>query len=132
MRKENWPRMLEQVVTENINEPFSWGKNDCVCFAKKVLDNIVEDPLFADVEFNYKDEKGAYELLKSMGYENAWELMDDNFEPIDGRFAQRGDIVGHLTSDKSLGVCLIATFVSPSKNGLQFFPMSDAVCAWRI
>jgi len=88
-----------------------------------------------DLVAGYKTERGAMGRIKRAGGESLWHLMDQRMERLESvKLAKRGDLVGHYTEDgESLGICFGDRFVCVDiESGLNFLPMSEAECAWRI
>lgn len=132
MRYDDWPDRLEDYVNVKRNEAFKWGTNDCALFAKGAVEAIKSDAPTKDLVIRYRSQSGAIQWLKDHDAVDLWYFIDTYFTRIDVRQAQRGDLVGHITTDKSLGVCLNGMFATPSDDGILFASMTDAVTAWRI
>lgn len=132
MRYENWPNLLEAYIDSKRNEPFKWGTNDCALFAKGAIEAVLVESSTSDLVIRYRSATGAMKWLVDHEADDLWDYMDKHFERIPVKMAQRGDLIGHITTDKSLGVCLNGMFATPSDNGLMFVSMDDAVTAWRI
>lgn len=132
MRHEDWPNRLEAYVESKRSEPFKWGTNDCALFARGAVESILVESSTSDLVMRYRSAAGAMKWLIDHEAEDLWDFVDKHFERIPVKMAQRGDLVGHMTTDKSIGVCLNGMFATPSDNGLLFASMDDAVTAWRI
>ena len=132
MRHEDWPNRLEAYVESKRSEPFKWGTNDCALFARGAVESILVESSTSDLVMRYRSAAGAMKWLIDHEAEDLWDFVDKHFERIPVKMAQRGDLVGHMTTDKSIGVCLNGMFTTPSDNGLLFASMDDAVTAWRI
>lgn len=133
-RRKDWPERFSEFLVKNADRPFQWGDFDCSQFAIEAEIAITGDSRFWDFHGGYKSKRGAGHRLKRSGYENVWELVDCRLERLDSvKLAQRGDVIGHVTSDgESLGICTGARFAASGPNGIVFCPLSDAVCAWRL
>lgn len=132
MRYENWPNLLEAYIDSKRNEPFKWGTNDCALFAKGAIETVLVESSTSDLVIRYRSATGAMKWLVDHEADDLWDYMDKHFERIPVKMAQRGDLIGHITTDKSLGVCLNGMFATPSDDGLMFVSLDDAVTAWRI
>lgn len=132
MRHEDWPNRLEAYVESKRSEPFKWGTNDCALFARGAVESVLVESSTSDLVMKYRSATGAKKWLLDNDAVDLWDYLDKHFDRIHVRMAQRGDLVGHITTDKSIGLCLNGMFTTPSDNGLLFASMDDAVTAWRI
>lgn len=132
MRHEDWPKRLAEYIEVKRSEPFKWGANDCALFARGAVESIHIDSPTKDLVLKYRSQKGAHKWLVDNESADLWDFIDKHFERIDARIAQRGDLIGHMTTDKSLGVCLGDKFATPSDDGILFASLNDALTAWRV
>ena len=92
------------------------------------------DTRWPDLIGGYKTERGAAGRIKRAGGESLWHLADQRMDRLESvKLAQRGDWIGHYTENgESLGICFGDRFACVDiESGLNFLPMSEAVCAWR-
>jgi len=130
MRYEDWEKRLAEYVESKRLEPFSWGVNDCALFALGALKAIQSDCPMADLKFGYKTQRGAYSYLNKNNASDLWDFVDRYYQRVPIELVQRGDVVAHITEDKSVGICLGAFYCTPSDDGLLF--SNDAEFAWRV
>ena len=130
MRHEDWAERLADYIESKRHEPFKWGANDCALFAKGAVESILTEPL--GIKTNYRSKSGAMRFLIDNEADNLWEFLDNHFQRISVTMVQRGDLVGHMTTDHSVGVCLGSVYATPSDNGLVFADMSEVLAAWRV
>jgi len=133
-RRPDWPERLHALIDENIDTPFQWGDFDCSQFCIQAEQAMYGDTRWSDLIGGYKTERGAAGRIKRAGGESLWHLADQRMDRLESvKLAQRGDWIGHYTeSGESLGICFGDRFVCVDiESGLNFLPMSEAVCAWR-
>jgi len=130
VRYEDWEQRLAEYVELKRNEPFKWGANDCALFALGALKSVKADFPSVDLTFGYKTKLGAYAWLKKQGAEDLWDFVDRYFDRVPIEMVQRGDLVAHITEDRSVGIWLGAFYCTPSDDGLLF--SDSAEFAWRI
>lgn len=128
MRREDWPRRLQDFVRARRAMPFEWGSQDCVCLAA----DWVEDCIGVRIERGWTDAVSAMREIKARGgLRNA---VSDVLGPeIDWRIAQRGDVALIVVDGReSMAVCVGEHALGASEHGALLHPMVDAVCAWRV
>jgi len=130
VRYENWESRLAEYVESKRLEPFKWGANDCALFALGALKAIQADCSLVDLTFGYKTQRGAYGWLRKQDAADLWDFVDRYYDRVPIQMAKRGDIIAHVTEDKSVGICLGAFYCTPSDDGLLF--SSDAEFAWSV
>ena len=130
MRKENWPRLLENFITERKDIPFEWGTNDCWQFSIHAVKEISDKDL--TTLFDYQTPRKAAELMTEHG--GMMSAADKYFgESKSIYLAQRGDVVCLINDGRELlGVCLgqLSAFVAES--GIITQPTLDCEKAWSI
>lgn len=135
MRREDWPQRLDRVINEARTRRFGYGSFDCAILAAAAVDAMTGSNLEQRVASLYADGRSAVSYLRQFsGFCDAvsWELER---LPVAVRGARRGDIVLYVQIDKhgSLGVCLGELCAIPAKpQGLDFRPVVEGRCAWRI
>jgi hypothetical protein len=112
--------------------PFTWGSHDCLTFAGAVVKALTDEDLVKDFPA-YDTEFGAGRILVEYGSVEAL-LTAKLGEPIDAKFAQRGDLVllDLNETGPAASVCVGIVAYGPGLNGLEIVPMSRASKAWRI
>ena len=126
-----WPRALDALVRERMNQPFAWGTNDCALFAADcVLEVTGVDPA-ADVRGTYDSAASAARMLEKAG--GVFGLAQARLGPrIAATLAQVGDVAMVQQDGRDvLAVCMGEHALAPGAGGLVWLPMSAAQCAWR-
>ena len=133
MRYEDWPDRLAAYLEARTFTPFAWGTNDCAVFANNAIAAILKDAPTADLTMRYRSQKGAYKWLLDRDATDLWDFVDKYYVRIPAPMARRGDVVAHMTTDKSVGVCVGQYFATPSDEGIILGSMqTEAIHAWRI
>lgn len=128
MRREDWPRRLQNFIFARRKMPFAWGTNDCVCLAADWLEEATGQAIARD----WHDAASAMRALKERGGMQA-AVTEVLGEPIDWRLAQRGDIVMIRVEDReSLSVCTGEYVLVAAEDGALLHRIDDAVAAWRV
>lgn len=116
------------------NEPFRWGRHDCVQWVLGALRYIFD----ITIEISeYSSEEDAALVLKAHGgLERMAERYADEIHcmEISPPFAQRGDVALVRTDDDcALGICLGDSVALPHRvRGLAHLPCDRIVRAWRM
>jgi hypothetical protein len=133
-RLQGWERRLTGLVEGRRRRAFEWGAHDCGLFAADaVLGTTGVD--FCDGLRDYDSALGAARVLQRHGCANVVDLVIargfiGRQHPLDAR---RGDIVAARGQHGlSLGVVCGSRFATPGADGLLFFPIDQAVRAWRV
>jgi len=134
-RVEDWPARLAAEIELASNRPFVWGSgHDCMGFAGACHRAMTGDSPIDKANGEYDSARGARKALKRYGFENVEEAMASEFEEIEPKLAQRGDMALFETGfGLGLGVCVgpLAALVSES-GGVAYQPMSKALRAWKV
>jgi len=139
-RREDWPERLHACIEAARGVPFGYGpgENHCCLFTMNAVLAMTDRDPMAWFRGKYKDERGAYVALRRFAGGGLAEAMarawaEQGWEEVPTGMAQRGDVVLHDTPDgEALGICIGATFVSVTKDGVTFLPMSGAQRAWKV
>ena len=143
VRKQNWPTILANMISDAYCEPFAWGTHDCCIWSADVIMAMSETSvdLAGSYRGTYHDEAGANAIISAAT--GGGDLEDlivqittaNSFDEISPNEAQRGDLV---LADTSTGPAagIIGPdgregfFVAP--DGLVLIGLSDIRRAWRI
>lgn len=134
MRKDNWPKILEQYISKHKGKPFVRGENDCCTFSGGAADAISDSELVSElrrIAGDYKSDIQAARAILSIG--SIDQHLDKILPSIPVKMAQRGDFVyfdetdslAIVSMDGRRGVC-------PYEGDLRYFPIDEAIKAWRI
>jgi len=130
VRLEDWQRRFANYLISKQNEPFVWGKNDCVLFGAGALESITGVNLYAG-QPKYKTEMGAKKLLKKLG--GIEKLLIDRLGSghRNALLARRGDIVLVKAPLMTVGVVddTGQRIALVYKDGLIRVPLTSA---WRV
>jgi len=133
MKKQGFPEILAEFITERRLLPYVWGSNDCVLFAADWVVAVTDiDPL-GDLRGTWHNEEEAMVALEAQGGLVA--AMDARFPRKQKEFAQRGDIVMlKITADQqpSLAVCVGADAAAPGFEEMLLASMSKARIVWEV
>jgi len=92
MRRRGWELALADVVAMHGDQPFEWGKSDCLTMvADAALAMTGIDPL-ADYRGRYKSARGAKGKMRQAGYADVGEAIASQFGEVAPAMARRGDI----------------------------------------
>lgn len=131
-RKENWPDILAEQIKAAETRPFSFGEHDCLMFAANVVLAMTGKDVAANLRGDYHDERSAIEALRFFGTLHDVAIACFG-EPVDPKFAQRGDVVMLLRDGReSLAICEGARACAPGAQRLEWARMSEALCAWKV
>lgn len=132
MRRQDWPRRLQQFCRERRRMPFAWGTNDCATLAADwVLEATGADPMYG-VRGLWSDARQAMERLAELGgmRQAVTDIMGAEILPT---LAQRGDLVLiEIDGRETLAVCVGDHALGSADAGALLAPMSGAVAAWRV
>jgi len=133
MRPDDWPERLAQFIEANRYTSFDWGTHDCSQFVIKCEIAITGETKFADSIGKYKTAKGAAYHVKRKGFDGLWDFVSSRYTEIERGFANRGDVVGHITPDgQSVGILIGNSIACVGDEGLIFSPISEAHRFWRF
>lgn len=128
-----WDSRLPVFIERRRHMAFAWGRHDCGLFAADAVREITGQDLAAELR-GYKTALGAARALACYGLDDVAQVPAARGlrerAPIDAR---RGDVVSWRgRHGLSLGIVLGDRFAVPGLELLQFFPLDQAVKAWRI
>lgn len=138
MRLENWPTILEEKITEEIESPFTWGVSDCLQFPSNVAAALLDYDLKGKAGahlYPYDSEAGAKDIIDTFFNGDMGNVFDLALERINLKLAGRGDIVIINFSGKT--VCGIVDNTGRraacrSETGVLFVPSKFWTHAWRV
>lgn len=141
MRLPDWEDRLSAFLSEARDEPFAWGRNDCILFGCAAAASMTGEDKAAAYRGEYHDRKGAVAILKRLGKGTLIRTVNGEFERCPPAFARRGDLVWFKGS---VGVCVgaDALFVGEERlakaagvvlrEGLIAVPRREWTKAWRV
>ena len=134
MRAQGWEKALAEYIEKQADQPFVWGQNDCILFASRAADIILERDLLPEIEQygNYDHDKAA-EILEQFGG-NIEGIFDRHFKRHENvNLAKRGDIaVVQWGAVKAAGVVDGRIVRCKTEKGLIGIPARNIVTAWNI
>lgn len=138
MRKQGWEKRLSDFLSAEREAPFVWGKNDCIAFAAKAANEVVERDLMPEFDsYGAYDEKAAQEMLAKFDGDLC-RFFDAHFRRrYNLNFIQRGDIVViEFRGVRAAGVldCSGRVIACKTLAGLLHVPLdkNKIVGAWDI
>ena len=132
MRRQDWPRRLREFVRARRAMPFEWGANDCVTLAA----DWIEDCTGRVIPRGWTDAVSAMREIKDRGgLQQA--VTAELGDPIDWRFAQRGDVVlVVIDARETMSVCVGDHLLVPGEAGGLLHPVTEetmvGAVAWRV
>lgn len=136
MRLQGWESRLADYLNGERKKAFVWGENDCILFAARAADCVVDRDLTQEIEgYGRYNEARAHEILDEYGGEIEG-IFDRHFDRRDNMLlAQRGDIATvKFGAMKAAGIIdttgrLVAC---KTKTGLIHVPISHAITVWEV
>jgi len=124
---------IHSALLEFANEPFEWGKNDCIAFTARIIERVTHiNPMhILGTTYEYDTEEGAQEIIDRHGDMEGlmihalgkpchkWELNAGS--PILANIPLVGDIAGMWLSN---------TAIVKSKNGVVEIGMRHIKVGW--
>lgn len=130
MRRENWPKLLQDEVAAASSRPFEWGRHDCLQFAARCVAAITGEDHAARFG-EYADERGAVRLLAQHGGV-AGILAAELGDSVPPLLARRGDVVlAQIDGRATAGICLGAVCAFAG-DGVVYRPLATVERAWRV
>ncbi len=127
-RLKNWEDALSDYLISKRKESFSYGRFDCAHFASGAVESITGHNPMEDVP-EYHSVLTSIKSLKSLGFSNLQEFIDDRFDEIPIGFAQTGDLAFY---DGSVGVVIHTKAVFATEIGYTFIDRSEWTKSWGV
>lgn len=137
-KTQGWEIRLNAYFEEMRQKPFKRGRHDCALFAGHCVDIMQETNVTSEFKQSpYRTKKEAFEMLKSMGYDDLAAIATRKLgEPLPAPvYAGRGDCVLIEHDDQeALGIVDLSgrQAVTIGKNGFVFYPMKNWVKGWKV
>lgn len=136
-----WPALLAKLEREHSKAVFKWGTHDCLTFAADWCRTCTGVDYMKAHRGKYKTAKGAIGVLKRNGAGNLLKTMIDRVgKPIEGYYAQRGDVGAFKARRKDfitgIGLGVVDSsgrwlmVLHPKVPGMKL-PISDVLYVWR-
>lgn len=134
MRLDDWPARLAAAIDAAKDRGFQYGRHDCLRFAAHCEIAVCGSSRIEAAFHQYDCRRSAFLLLGRHGFRSVPELLDNRYERINVRRAQRGDwVCFDHQEDPLIGVVNGNTTEAPARvKGLLSLPTLEAVRAWRI
>lgn len=137
-KTEGWESRLNDYFEKMRLVPFKRGQHDCALFAGHCIDIMTgADTTTEFLSKPYKSRKEAFEMLKSLGYDDLAAIATKKLgETLPApEYAQRGDcvLIEH-EKQQALGIVDLSgrRAVTIGKEGFMFYPMKNWVMAWKV
>lgn len=131
-RLPDWPTRLAAFIEARRVRAFSWGESDCCLFVCDAIEAMTGTDPGARWRGLYASEKGARRVLRDNGGVSGIATLLLG-APVPPALAGRGDVmmIDTPTGD-ALTVCLGGVIAAQGQDGIAFFPVATAKCAWRV
>lgn len=130
-RYPNWPHRLNAFIMDRVSAPFEWGSSDCCLFAADAVLAMTGVDLAENFRGYHTAAEAARLTAKHGDVEGLATLALG--EPIDPRFAKRGDVVLIETQGRlALAVCLGVDWIGQGERASVSGPMTSAIKAWAV
>ncbi len=132
-RLPNWPHRLNDLVQQQLNQPFRWGRVDCALWVADVCLALTGADLL--IELRKPKRRTAWAALRALRQLGgaAQVMWRAGLPPVAPALASRGDLV--LIGQGRwpvLGVCLGDEAMAPGAEGLECVPMARVLEAWKV
>lgn len=133
-RVADWAGTIAAIIDKVRAYPLKIGQHDCVIFASLIESSISEKPALVNVFRKRGEYHDAETARQVFGFDDVWQLMDENLTSCHVNFVQSGDIVGLERPDgeKILGVSIGPQIAVVSEDGLAFTRIHHAKRAWVV
>lgn len=91
IKLSDWEKRLSNFVSQNLNQPFEWGKRDCTTFAIDCIESMTGKQ-YEKPEYTYTNMEEAIEFSKTVSLFDEMKKQVDAFE-IQPNFQTVGDII---------------------------------------
>lgn len=133
MRLPDWQILFAKFLKENANSKFEWGVHDCCLFSANCVLAITGTDYASSFRGTYSNERDAYRLIKQYGSIEALVTTLTGIKPVNGRYADVGDIVLVLQEGRELlAVCNGQTMFAPGANSLITLETKDVLKTWKV
>jgi hypothetical protein len=134
MRRDDWLTQLWNVIETAERVPVIYGPLGCVRLVAQCLDAmLIESAWVAHVEPLCANHGTALRLLmRSGGLETL--VSAQLGASVPRNLARRGDVASvDLDTGPSIGICIgERVVISAIPSGVDYRPLSDVRCAWRV
>lgn len=117
---------LHNYITSRLDEPFCYGRLDCVLFATDWIKHATGRDVIADLP-GWSTEKEAFRVIRDAG--GLEKAIDARLDRINPNKAKDGDIA---LCNGCVMVFSGAHIVGPGKNGIDYIDRMRAECAWSV
>lgn len=134
-RTENWEGKLHDFMQKYSHGKFRWGHRDCVVFGNEVIKLLTGIDLRQKSKHKWKSKRDVNAINTTPGrWLDLVEIaLNEHFNEINPKLAQRGDVVVIPTQDgPGMGIIYAGKVTVLAREGLLYMPVSSAIKAWRI
>ena len=143
LRKDNWPELLAEFISNRMDKPFIWGENDCGLFACDAVLLMTGLDLAEKARGKYANSDAAaaitskYDVIITSNLEEYAEAVAESYllPSVPILMARRGDIALYLSIlGPTLGIVAMngKEVLIPGPEGLRGVPLASCKKAWRI
>lgn len=132
-RKSKWEQDLFDFMKSKINDPYEWGRNDCILFAADAVEVMTGHDFAAGRRGTYDGPIGAARIIREAGVEDVAEFVALHLPEISVASAGRGDVVICWGPDGDFAaICQGRSCVGPSARGLIHIDRAQVKRAFKV
>jgi hypothetical protein len=133
IRRHDWLERLHTFLANSTVDTFEWGRNDCVLFTARCVEELTGENPLASILANWTDEdsaKAALEIYGGLRAATTSVLGPPMDNPL---FAQRGDVaLTEVRGREFLAIHLGYQLIGLSSVGLVHIPTNHVQCVWAV
>lgn len=139
IRYSDWPERLTRFLAGCQSRQFAYGSFDCCLFVADAVLAMTGADIAAEFRGRYRSRREAFTLAENYAGKRSIRALIEKalaqLPEVPVLCAQRGDpMLIRRGSDYSLGLIDLSgqRIVKPAASGFVTFPLTHAVCAWRV
>lgn len=135
-KPRDWRSRLSALVIEAARRPFAYGRHDCFLFVAEAIRIQGGPDIAAEIRGRYTTYRGGLRVLRSLGYDDHFDLIRRTLPEKPVSFAAVGDIAAIVREGAvpSLGIVGGAHVVCPlhEATGTASVPLLEATHAFGV
>lgn len=134
-RLPNWRSRLAEFLDAGRAQPFQWGSNDCVGFARGIVLAITGEDVLQGWQPNYKSESGARRALRDFGHADLQAALGHYLPQVGLLQADIGDLalvpaIGPIGI--GIGMVDVSLITVMGLEGHGYVPRSSALAIYSV